>query len=131
MSDHSAQMLSILAEMRDLLRLVAEPAIAERDKKLREALLVIGGKAGKMQETITGNHEKILLAGLEEQQSVDRFNIEGARDRDQHRLVCVNGIGFYSSTMVECMTRRAQRYQVGRVVTASSRDFPDMMHVKC
>lgn len=41
MSDHSAQMLSVLAEMRDLLRLIAEPAIAERDKKLREALLVI------------------------------------------------------------------------------------------
>jgi hypothetical protein len=38
-------MLSVLAEMRDLLRLIAEPAIAERDKKLREALLVIGGNA--------------------------------------------------------------------------------------
>jgi hypothetical protein len=45
MSDNSAQMLSVLAEMRDLLRLIAEPAIAERDKKLREALLVIGGNA--------------------------------------------------------------------------------------
>jgi hypothetical protein len=45
MTDHSAQVLSVLAEMRDLLRLIAEPAIAERDKKLREALLVIGGSA--------------------------------------------------------------------------------------
>jgi hypothetical protein len=45
MSDHSAQMLSVLAEMRDLLRLIAEPAIAERDKKLREALRIIGGNA--------------------------------------------------------------------------------------
>ena len=44
MSDHSEQMLSVLAEMRDLLRLIAEPAIAERDKKFREALRVIGGK---------------------------------------------------------------------------------------
>ena len=35
----------ILREIRDLLRLIAEPAIAERDKKLREALLVIGGNA--------------------------------------------------------------------------------------
>jgi hypothetical protein len=45
MSDHSAQMLSVLAEMRDLLRLIAEPSIAERDKKLREVLRVIGGSA--------------------------------------------------------------------------------------
>lgn len=45
MSDHSAQMLSVLAEMRDLLRLIAEPAIAERDKKLREVLRGIGGNA--------------------------------------------------------------------------------------
>jgi hypothetical protein len=45
MSDHSAQVLSVLAEMRDLLRLIAEPAIVQRDKKLREALLVIGGNA--------------------------------------------------------------------------------------
>lgn len=45
MSDNSAQMLLVLAEMRDLLRLIAEPAIAERDKKLREALRVIGGNA--------------------------------------------------------------------------------------
>lgn len=45
MSDHSSEMLSVLAEMRDLLRLIAEPAIAERDKKFREALRVIGGSA--------------------------------------------------------------------------------------
>src|SRR5690242_15749532 len=45
MSDHSAEMMSVLVEMRDLLRLIAEPAIAERDKKLREALRAIGGSA--------------------------------------------------------------------------------------
>jgi hypothetical protein len=38
MSDRSAEMLKVLAEMRDLLRLIAEPAIAQRDKKLRETL---------------------------------------------------------------------------------------------
>jgi hypothetical protein len=43
MSDSSTQMLSVLTEMRDLLRLLAEPAIAERDKKLRETLRAIGG----------------------------------------------------------------------------------------
>lgn len=38
-------MMSVLVEMRDLLRLIAEPAIADRDKKFREALRVIGGSA--------------------------------------------------------------------------------------
>jgi hypothetical protein len=45
MSDPSAQVLHVLIEMRDLLRLIAEPAIAQRDKKLREALRGIAGSA--------------------------------------------------------------------------------------
>ena len=54
MSDHSAQMLQVLAEMRDLLRLIAEPAIAQRDKRLREALREIAGSA-------TGKKAKAIL----------------------------------------------------------------------
>lgn len=54
MSDHSAQMLHVLAEMRDLLRLIAEPAIAQRDKKLRESLRDIAGSA-------TGKKAKAIL----------------------------------------------------------------------
>jgi hypothetical protein len=49
MNEDSAQMLAVLTEMRDLLRILAEPAIAERDKKLRETLrnLVGSGKGNK------------------------------------------------------------------------------------
>jgi hypothetical protein len=54
MNDPSAQMLQVLAEMRDLLRLIAEPAIAQRDKKLREALRGIAGSA-------TGKKAKAIL----------------------------------------------------------------------
>jgi hypothetical protein len=43
MSEPSDHMLAVLEEMRDLLRVIAEPAIAERDKKLRDALRVIAG----------------------------------------------------------------------------------------
>ncbi|MBX9453097.1 MAG: hypothetical protein KL801_14905 [Mesorhizobium sp.] len=50
----SEQMLAVLAEMRDLLRVIAEPAIAERDKKLREALRSIAG-GGK------GNRPRAVL----------------------------------------------------------------------
>lgn len=45
MSDRSDEMLNVLVEMRDLLRLIAEPAIAQRDKRLREALRTIAGSA--------------------------------------------------------------------------------------
>lgn len=54
MSDPSNQMLSVLEEMRDLLRLIAEPAMAERDKKLRDILRTIAGN-GK------GNKPKAVL----------------------------------------------------------------------
>lgn len=46
MSDQSEHMLQVLLEMRDLLRLIAEPAIAQRDQKLRKALREIAGAAG-------------------------------------------------------------------------------------
>lgn len=46
MSDQTAQMLQVLTEMRDLLRLMAEPAIAQRDKKLRGELRGLAGAAG-------------------------------------------------------------------------------------
>ncbi|MDV3252569.1 hypothetical protein DevBK_14610 [Devosia sp. BK] len=45
MSDLDVQILSVLEEMRDLLRLIAEPAIAERDKKLRDVLRGLVGSA--------------------------------------------------------------------------------------
>jgi hypothetical protein len=44
----------ILREIRDLLRLIAEPAIAQRDKKPREALRSIAGSA-------TGKKAKAIL----------------------------------------------------------------------
>jgi hypothetical protein len=53
MSDHDARMLSVMTEMRDLLRLIAEPAIAQRDKKLRSTLRGLAGTAsGKKAKAI-------------------------------------------------------------------------------
>lgn len=54
MSDNSEQMLRVLSEMRDLLRLIAEPAIAQRDQKLRRELRSIAGSA-------TGKKAKAIL----------------------------------------------------------------------
>jgi hypothetical protein len=44
MSD-SDQLLSAIQEIRDLIRLMAEPAIAERDRKLRAELKKVVGKS--------------------------------------------------------------------------------------
>jgi hypothetical protein len=42
----------LLREIRDLLRLMAEPALAERDKKLRVLLLQIVGKSKRKAEAV-------------------------------------------------------------------------------
>ncbi|MEX0955274.1 MAG: hypothetical protein WDZ83_08700 [Rhizobiaceae bacterium] len=54
MNEPADRMLTVLEEMRDLLRVIAEPAIAERDKKLRDVLRVLAG-SGK------GNKPKAVL----------------------------------------------------------------------
>lgn len=54
MNEPSDRMLTVIEEMRDLLRVIAEPAIAERDKKLRDILRSIAGN-GK------GNNPKAIF----------------------------------------------------------------------
>ena len=65
MSINSNDVLEILSEMRDLLRLLAEPAIAERDKKMRVALRAIAGSsAGKKAKSI------VLMDGVRTRQEI-------------------------------------------------------------
>jgi hypothetical protein len=45
MDDHSSEILSAVREIRDLILLMAEPAIAERDRKLRGELKRIVGNS--------------------------------------------------------------------------------------
>lgn len=45
MEDHSNEILSAVREIRDLLGLIAEPAIAARDKKSRDAIRRIVGNS--------------------------------------------------------------------------------------
>jgi hypothetical protein len=46
MVDANAELLIAISEIRDLIRLMAEPAIAERDKKLRTELRRLVGSSG-------------------------------------------------------------------------------------
>lgn len=65
MNDHSAQILQAVNEMRDLLRLMAEPAIAERDKKLRTALRkIVGSPTGKKAKAV------VLMDGTRNQKRI-------------------------------------------------------------
>jgi len=76
MSDSSAQMLQVLSEMRDLLRLLAEPAIAQRDKKLREMLRDIAGSAtGKKAKAILLMNGTRNQAGISTECGIDRGDL--------------------------------------------------------
>ena len=76
MSDHSEQMLSVLSEMRDLLRLIAEPAIAQRDKKLRDALRsVAGSSTGKKAKAILLMDGRLNQAGIANKCGIDRSDL--------------------------------------------------------
>jgi DNA-binding MarR family transcriptional regulator len=53
MVDINAELLNAIHEIRDLIRLMAEPAIAERDKKLRAELrLLVGNSSAKAKSVL-------------------------------------------------------------------------------
>ncbi len=56
--------VELLTEIRDLLLLVAEPAIAKRDQKLRDALRKVAGKGAKNARAI------LLMNGTRSQSAI-------------------------------------------------------------
>jgi hypothetical protein len=64
--DDSPELLKAVQEIRDLVRLMAEPAVAERDKKLREELRRIVGKSAAGAQSI------FLMDGSRTQADVQR-----------------------------------------------------------
>ena len=52
MVDTSAELLSAVQEIRNLLRIMAEPAIAEHDKKARAELRRVVGDSGKKRAAV-------------------------------------------------------------------------------
>ena len=76
MNDQSDQMLQVLTEMRDLLRLMAEPAIAQRDKKLRGELRSIAGSAtGKKAKAILLMDGTRVQAEIANESGIDRSDL--------------------------------------------------------
>ena len=52
MPDETSLLLPVLSEIRDLIRLIAEPAIAERDRKRRAELKKIVGHSGQKPKAV-------------------------------------------------------------------------------
>ena len=66
MGDETTQILSAIHEIRDLMRLIAEPAIAERDRKLRGQLRQIVGKSVPRRKSV------LLMDGSRPQIAIHR-----------------------------------------------------------
>jgi hypothetical protein len=64
MGDHSAELLSAVLEVRDLLRLLAEPAIAARDEKARSELRRLVGNSVPKAEAV------LLMDGTRSQRAI-------------------------------------------------------------
>jgi hypothetical protein len=65
----------LLREMRDLLRVMAEPALAERDKKLREALLEVVGSSKKRADVALLMNGTRSQADLRKESGMDSGNV--------------------------------------------------------
>lgn len=72
MSDKSAEILSAIYEIRDLIRLMAEPAIAKRDQKLRDELRRIVGRSAAKAKSV------LVMDGTRTQRAIiDQTDING------------------------------------------------------
>jgi hypothetical protein len=66
MVDHSAELLTAICEIRDLVRLMAEPAIAARDQKFRTELRRIVGNSSPKAKAV------LLMDGSRSQRDIHR-----------------------------------------------------------
>jgi hypothetical protein len=66
MSEHSAEILQAVSEIRDLVRLLAEPAIAARDQELRSELRRIVGRSATKAKAV------LLMDGSRTQRAIHR-----------------------------------------------------------
>jgi hypothetical protein len=66
MDDISKELLNAVSEIRDLVRLMAEPAIAERDRKLRDELRRIVGRSDRVAKSV------LLMDGSRTQRDIHK-----------------------------------------------------------
>lgn len=64
--------IELLREMRDLLQVIAEPALAKRDERLRAALLEIVGKSKPKAKAVLLMDGAKTQAAIEKQSGIDK-----------------------------------------------------------
>ena len=69
------EQIELLREIRDLLRVVAEPALAERDKKLRTSLIEIVGKSTQKASAVLLMNGSRSQADLRKESGMDPGNL--------------------------------------------------------
>ncbi len=75
MGDHSAEILEAIREIRKLLELLAEPAIAQRDAKLRKGLRKIVGSSKPKQKSIFLMNGKHTQSEIRAETSINQGNL--------------------------------------------------------
>jgi len=65
----------LLREMRDLLRVIAEPALAERDKKRRDLLLEVVGKSKRKAAVVMLMNGTRSQSGLHKDSGMDQGDV--------------------------------------------------------
>jgi hypothetical protein len=64
--EHTVEILEAVREIRDLMRLLAEPAVAERDRELRDKLRLIVGASNQRANAV------LLMDGTRSQRTIHR-----------------------------------------------------------
>ena len=75
MDDDSAALLNAIQEIRDLVRLMAEPAVAERDRKLRDELRKIVGRSTQKSKTVLLMNGKRTQKDIQAEARIDSGNL--------------------------------------------------------
>jgi hypothetical protein len=75
MDEHSAELLSVVCEIRDFIRLMAEPAIAERDQKLRDELRRIIGKSPTKAKAVLLMDGSRLQSAIQRESGMNQGNL--------------------------------------------------------
>ena len=84
----TAQLLEAISEIRDLIRLMAEPQIAARDQKLRDELIRIVGKSESKAKVVLLMNGNNTQAMIHSQTGFHRGNLSTLiKELGKHKLI--------------------------------------------
>src|SRR5437868_5479106 len=121
MTDESPELLSAVKEIRDLLRVMAEPAMAEHDKNARAELRRIVGTSPKKAKAVY-----LMEEALPDSKSRSVYQMsDGAKTTEQIRVACKVSPNYVVSLTQKCVSMgiMEQKPDKKRVRLFDLRDF--------